>query len=137
MRHALALSFIAILATACGDATAPRAGAHALIRGQVLRDGDVALASSDLSVSCSPEINWWIVTVTNTDAAGRFALTFRVTGEAADAVRRSSYLIECRFYAPATTTPALVDAAHRVRFGPDDQSAPVTDVLLRQNIPSN
>ena len=138
LRHLATLSLLGTLATiaGCRDAAGPEGSAHALIRGQVVLTGDVPMANSDLSVSCTPEINWWIVDVANTDATGHFAMTFSVSGEAADAVRRSTYLMYCHFHAPGTTQPAVLNVDQLVRFGPSDQPAPATDVLLRQNIPA-
>ncbi len=143
MRHPfVTLSLLGSLAAttslaSCRDAAGPEASAHALIRGQVVLTGDVPMANSDLSISCAPETNWWIISVTNTDENGRFAMTFSVSGEAADAVRRSTYLIYCHFHAPGTSQPAVLNVDQLVRFAPGDQPAPTTDVLLRQNIPTN
>lgn len=138
-RHLLILSLLGSLATiaSCRDAAGPEASAHALIRGQVVLTGDVPMANSDLSISCAPETNWWVISLTNTDETGRFAMTFSVSGEAADAVRRSTYLIDCHFHAPGTSQPAVLNVDQLVRFAPGDQPAPTTDVLLRQNIPTN
>lgn len=141
-RHLLTLSLLGSLAAitslaSCRDAVGPEASAHALIRGQVVLTGDVPMANSDLSISCAPDVNWWVISVASTDENGRFAMTFSVSGEAADAVRRSSYLIDCRFHAPGTSEPAVLNADQLVRFAPGDQPAPITDVLLRQNIPTS
>lgn len=130
------LAAIASLA-GCRDTAGPEARAHALIRGQVVLTGDVPMANSDLSISCAPELNWWVIAVTNTDENGRFAMTFSVSGDAADAVRRSTYLIYCHFHAPGTSQPSVLNVDQLVRFAPGDQPAPITDVLLRQNIPTN
>jgi len=139
VRLLVTLSLLGSLATiaGCRDAAGPEARAHALIRGQVVLTSGVPMASSDLSISCAPEVNWWIVTVASTDENGRFAMTFSVSGEAADAVRRSTYLITCHFHAPGTAQPAVLNVDEPVRFGPGGQPAPATDVLLRQNIPTD
>lgn len=139
MRHLATLSLLGTLATiaGCRDAAGPESSAHALIRGQVVLVGDVPMANSDLSISCAPAIDWWVISLTNTDATGHFAMTFSVSGEAADAVRRSTYLIDCHFHAPGTAQPAVVNVDQLVRFGPGNQPAPATDVLLRQNLPGN
>ncbi len=141
LRHLVTLSLLGSLAAitslaGCRDAAGPEASAHALIRGQVVLTGDVPMANSDLSISCAPAIDWWIISVANTDATGHFAMTFSVSGEAADAVRRSTYLIDCHFHAPGTAQPAVLNVDQLVRFGPGNEPAPATDLLLRQNIPA-
>lgn len=136
MRTIVTLSLLGSLAlvAGCPDAAGPDARAHALIRGQVVLTGDVPMANGDLSISCAPEVDWWVVSLANTDATGHFAMTFSVSGEAAEAVRRSQYVIDCHFHAPGTSLPSVLNVDQRIRFGPGDQPAPATDVLLRQNI---